>query len=66
MLKKQESNLLHIRFLDDDILAKIGKRHHSWKPLAKEIEPDLYQSKNGLLVNATSDGTANILKYQQL
>ena len=55
-----------MRFLDDDILDKIGKRHHSWKPLAKEIEPDLYQSKNGLLVNATSDGTANILKYQQL
>lgn len=31
-----------MRFLDDDIFVKIGKRYYSWKLLVKEIELDLY------------------------
>ncbi|WP_367267752.1 hypothetical protein [Okeania sp. SIO2C9] len=33
-----------------------------WKPSGKRVQRGLYQTKNGLLVNADVNGAANILK----
>ena len=61
-IETEESYTSQASFLDDDFLPKYGEKPGSWKPSGKRIKRGLYQTKNGLLVNADCNGAANILK----
>ncbi|NEP82998.1 MAG: IS200/IS605 family element transposase accessory protein TnpB, partial [Okeania sp. SIO3B3] len=61
-VETEESYTSQASFLDDDFLPKIGEKPDSWKPSGKRIKRGLYQTKNGLLVNADINGAANILR----
>jgi hypothetical protein len=49
-------------FLDDDELPKYGEKPEEWQPSRKRIKRGLYQSKNGLIINANLSGSANIIR----
>lgn len=49
-------------FLDGDSLPKYGEKPSGWKASGKRIKRGLYQSANGMVVNADLNGAANILR----
>ena len=49
-------------FLDGDSLPKYGEKPEGWKASGKRVKRGLYQSANGLIVNADLNGSANILR----
>ena len=61
-IETEESYTSQASFLDDDFLPTIGEKPESWNPSGKRIKRGLYQTQNGLLVNADCNGAANILK----
>lgn len=61
-IETEESYTSQSSFLDEDFLPKYGAKPVSWSPSGKRINRGLYQTKNGLLVNADANGAANILR----
>ncbi|NES05114.1 MAG: IS200/IS605 family element transposase accessory protein TnpB [Okeania sp. SIO2F4] len=61
-IETEESYTSQASFLDDDFLPNYGEKPESWESSGKRIHRGLYQTKNGLLVNADVNGAANILK----
>ena len=61
-IETEESYTSQASFLDNDFLPTIGEKPESWKPSGKRIKRGLYQTQNGLLVNADINGAANILR----
>jgi IS605 OrfB family transposase len=61
-IETEESYTSQASFLDDDFLPTIGEKPESWKASGKRIKRGLYQTQNGLLVNADINAAANILK----
>jgi IS605 OrfB family transposase len=49
-------------FLDGDSLPKYGEKPVGWKPSGDRIERGLYQSRDGHLINADCNGSANIMR----
>jgi IS605 OrfB family transposase len=49
-------------FLDGDSLPRYGEKPEGWKASGRRIKRGLYQSSNGLIVNADLNGSANILR----
>ncbi|NEP38272.1 MAG: IS200/IS605 family element transposase accessory protein TnpB [Okeania sp. SIO2G4] len=58
----EESYTSQVSFLDDDFLPNYGEKPERWKPSGKRVQRGLYQTKNGLSLNADVNGAANILK----
>lgn len=61
-IETEESYTSQASFLDDDFLPTIGEKPESWRASGKRIKRGLYQTHNGLLVNADINGASNILK----
>ena len=49
-------------YLDGDSLPKYGEKPEGWKASGKRVERGLYRSKDGSVVNADLNGSANILR----
>lgn len=61
-IETEESYTSQASFLDDDFLPTIGEKPERWKASGKRIKRGLYQTQNGLLVNADINAASNILK----
>jgi putative transposase len=61
-LKTEEAYTSKASFLDGDSLPKYGQKPTGWKASGKRIKRGLYQSDNGIIVNADLNGAANILR----
>ena len=63
LTETEESYTSKSSFLDNDELPVFGgEKPPSWKPSGKRVKRGLYQTRNGKLINADSNGAANILK----
>ncbi|BDI18023.1 transposase [Nostoc cf. commune SO-36] len=49
-------------FLDGDSLPKHGEKPQGWNPSGKRIERGLYKSRDGFVINADCNGSANIMR----
>ncbi|MBE9037267.1 RNA-guided endonuclease TnpB family protein [aff. Roholtiella sp. LEGE 12411] len=49
-------------FLDCDSLPKHGEKPQGWKASGKRIERGLYKSRDGFIINADCNGSANIMR----
>ena len=59
----EESYTSRSSFLDHDELPVFGgEKPASWKPSGKRVKRGLYQTRGGKLINADTNGAANILK----
>jgi len=58
----EESYTSKASFLDDDFLPKHGAKPEGWKPSGKRVRRGLYRTGSGKLINADSNGAANILR----
>jgi len=59
----EESYTSGSSFLDNDDLPVFGgEKPASWNPSGKRVKRGLYQTRKGKLINADSNGAANILK----
>ncbi|WP_293275114.1 transposase [Microcoleus sp. PH2017_18_LLB_O_A] len=57
-LKTEEAYTSKASFLDGDSLPKYGQKPTGWKASGKRIKRGLYQSDNGIIVNADLNGAA--------
>ncbi len=61
--KKPKSPTLQNQvFKGGDSLPVYGQKPDGWKASGSRVKRGLYQTKNGLIVNADLNGSANILK----
>ena len=58
----EEAYTSQASFLDGDSLPKYGEKPYWWKASGKRVKRGLYQSADGLVVNADLNGAANILR----
>jgi len=58
----EESYTSKASFLDGDSLPKHGEKPSGWIPSGKRVRRGLYKTASGKLINADSNGAANILK----
>ena len=59
----EESYTSRSSFLDGDELPVFGgEKPASWKPSGKRVKRGLYRTRNGQLINADTNGAANILR----
>ncbi|WP_335151306.1 RNA-guided endonuclease InsQ/TnpB family protein [Nostoc sp.] len=58
----EEAYTSQASFLDGDSLPKYGEKPLGWKASGKRVKRGLYQSADGLVVNADLNGAANILR----
>jgi len=49
-------------FLDGDSLPKYGEKPVGWKPSGDRVKRGLYRSRDGHLINADCNGSANIIR----
>lgn len=49
-------------YLDGDSLHKHGEKPNGWKPSGQRVKRGLYKSRDGHLINADCNGSANILR----
>jgi IS605 OrfB family transposase len=61
-IETEEAYTSKSSFLDGDSLPIYGEKPIGWKASGKRIKRGLYQSANGLIVNADLNGSANILR----
>lgn len=61
-LETEESYTSKSSFLDSDILPTFGEKPEGWKESGTRITRGLYQSKDGIQINADCNGAANILR----
>lgn len=58
----EESYTSKASYLDGDSLPKYSEKPIGWKASGKRVKRGLYRSKNGSIVNADLNGSANILR----
>ncbi|NEQ08666.1 MAG: IS200/IS605 family element transposase accessory protein TnpB, partial [Moorea sp. SIO4E2] len=58
----EESYTSKASFLDGDYLPKHGEKPEGWKPSGKRVRRGLYKTSTGKLLNADTNGAANILR----
>jgi putative transposase len=58
----EEAYTSQASFLDGDSLPKYSEKPFGWKASGKRVKRGLYQSADGLVVNADLNGAANILR----
>ncbi|NEO96026.1 MAG: IS200/IS605 family element transposase accessory protein TnpB [Moorea sp. SIO3G5] len=58
----EESYTSKASFLDEDLLPKHGEKPSEWKPSGKRVKRGLYRTSSGYLINADTNGAANIAK----
>jgi len=58
----EESYTSKASFLDGDSLPKHGAKPNGWKPSGKRVRRGLYRAASGKLINADTNGAANILR----
>lgn len=61
-IETEESYTSQASFLDGDFLPKYGEKPERWKASGKRIRRGLYQSSDGSLINADTNGAANIIR----
>jgi putative transposase len=61
-VETEEANTSCASYLDGDSLPKHGEKSKGWKASGKRILRGLYRSKDGSLINADLNGSANILR----
>ena len=49
-------------YLDDDSLYKFGEKPVCWKPSGERVKRGLYRSRDGHIINADCNGSANIMR----
>jgi IS605 OrfB family transposase len=49
-------------FLDGDSLPKYGEKPEGWKASGERVQRGLYKSRDGWLINADCNGSANIMR----
>ncbi|CBN55910.1 MULTISPECIES: RNA-guided endonuclease InsQ/TnpB family protein [Kamptonema] len=60
---QDESYTSKASFLDRDFLpVKVGEKPNNWQPSGKRIKRGLYRSSAGWLINADTNGAANIIR----
>lgn len=57
----EESYTSKASYLDGDTLPKYGEKPDGWKASGRRVKRGLYCSKNGSIINADLNGSANIL-----
>ncbi|NEO91113.1 MAG: IS200/IS605 family element transposase accessory protein TnpB [Moorea sp. SIO3G5] len=62
LIVTEESYTSKASFLDGDSLPKYGEKPECWKPSGKRVRRGLYKTASGKLINADSNGAANILR----
>lgn len=61
-VETEEANTSRASYLDGDTLPECGKKPEGWAASGKRIKRGLYRTKNGSLVNADLQASANILR----
>ena len=61
-LETEEAYTSKASFLDGDSLPRYGEKPSGWKASGKRIKRGLYQSANGIAINADLNGAGNILR----
>jgi len=61
-VETEESYTSKASFLDDDILPTYGEKPETWKPSGKRVKRGMYQTTQGILINADLNGAANIMR----
>ncbi|MCU0538094.1 MAG: transposase [Hydrococcus sp. Prado102] len=61
-LETEESYTSKSSFLNNDFLPTYGEKPQEYKPSGKRIKRGLYKTAQGWLINADSNGAANILR----
>ncbi|NEQ88756.1 MAG: IS200/IS605 family element transposase accessory protein TnpB, partial [Moorea sp. SIO2I5] len=62
LIVTEESYTSKASFLDGDSLPKYGAKPSGWIPSGKRVRRGLYRTASGMLINADSNGAANILR----
>lgn len=62
VVETEESYSSQASFLDDDFLPTFGEKPEGWKASGKRILRGLYRTAQGWLINADSNGAANIMR----
>ncbi|EGJ34599.1 MULTISPECIES: IS200/IS605 family accessory protein TnpB-related protein [Moorena] len=58
----EESYTSKASYLDEDPLPKHGEKPKGWKPSGKRVRRGLYETAKGYLINADTNGAANIAR----
>ncbi|NEP78810.1 MAG: IS200/IS605 family element transposase accessory protein TnpB [Okeania sp. SIO3B3] len=61
-VETEESYTSKASFLDDDFLPTFGEKPERWEASGKRVNRGLYRSATGQLINADTNGAANILR----
>jgi transposase len=61
-VETEEANTSCASYLDGDTLPEHGKKPDGWTASGRRIKRGLYRTKNGSLVNADLQASANILR----
>jgi len=61
-VETEEANTSAASYLDGDSLPEHGKKPQGWKASGKRVKRGLYRTKDGSLVNADLQASANILR----
>ncbi|WP_293121195.1 transposase [Moorena sp. SIO4G3] len=62
LIVTEESYTSKASFLDGDSLPKHGAKPNGWIPSGKRVRRGLYRTASGKLINADTNGAANILR----
>ncbi|NES86857.1 MAG: IS200/IS605 family element transposase accessory protein TnpB, partial [Moorea sp. SIO2B7] len=62
LITTEESYTSKASFLDGDSLPKYGEKPAGWNPSGKRVRRGLYRTASGNLINADTNGAANILR----
>lgn len=49
-------------YLDGDSLHKHGEKPNGWKPSGRRVKRGMYKSRDGFIINADCNGSANIMR----
>jgi IS605 OrfB family transposase len=61
-VETEESYTSKTSYLDNDALPKYGEKPVGWKASGKRLTCGIYQSLNGIKINADCNGASNILR----
>lgn len=58
----EEAYTSRASYLDGDSLYKFGEKPAGWKPSGQRVKRGLYKSRDGRVINADCNGSANIMR----
>lgn len=61
-VETEESYTSKASYLDNDLLPVFGEKPEGWRPSGRRIKRGLYRSAQKVLLNADTNGAANILR----